>query len=87
MKTHARPYLAAAVVFGFLGVLAALLFLPVPDATNNALMIMLGGLSAEFARVLAYYFGSSQGSHEKQGILDRILPGGEPPEGGVEPID
>ncbi len=75
-KTDMRAQwaLSAMVVIGFFAVLTFLLytlFVPLPIPTeqaqyvNTSLSILLGVLTREFTSVMAFWFGSSQGSKEK----------------------
>jgi hypothetical protein len=70
---------------GFFCVLAMLAFVDIPGANSQALIYLLGSLQTILAGVVAYYFGSSEGSSRKQDTLDRLLPGGAAPTQGVEP--
>ena len=65
--------LAALVVAGFGWTLYQLLSgASPPKASEDVLYMMLGALSSALAQVLAYYFGSSSGSKEKTGALERM---------------
>lgn len=61
--------LAAFVVFGFFGILGYLLAYGVPERGGDAVLILLGSLSAAFGAIVAYYFGSTAGSAEKTKLL------------------
>ena len=65
--------LAYALTAGFFLILAGLLFLEMPEGSREALYIMLGALASAYTAVVAYYFGSSDGSNRKNDILDRLL--------------
>lgn len=68
-KSVTAPFLAMFVTFGFFGVLAVMMFVPLPQATHDALMLMLGSLGTAWTGVIAYYFGSSAGSDRKTELL------------------
>jgi hypothetical protein len=68
-KSFTAPFLALFVTLGFFGVLAVMMFYPLPEATHDALMLMLGSLGTAWISVIAYYFGSSAGSDEKTRLL------------------
>lgn len=55
-------WLAIIFVGGFFIVLFWLLYQGVPAQGGDALMVLLGALSAGVAAILAYYYGSSSGS-------------------------
>lgn len=69
--------LACMVVVGFGATLATLLSSesPPPPEMREALLVLLGSLSAALAQVLAYYFGSSSGSKAKTEALERVSKG------------
>lgn len=67
--------IAAVIVVGFFGVLGALLAYGTPQNGGEALLVILGALSSGFAAVLAYYFGSSSGSKQKNETISRALAG------------
>lgn len=75
-KDKTPGILALGVFFGFFGILAALMFVDIPAAAKEPLMIMLGSLGALVIQIANYFFGSSSGSSAKQKMLDRIIPGG-----------
>jgi hypothetical protein len=68
-KSVTAPFLALFVTIGFFGVLAVMMFYPLPQATHDALMLMLGSLGTAWTGVIAYYFGSSAGSDRKTELL------------------
>jgi hypothetical protein len=74
-RSVTAPFLAMFVTFGFFGVLAVMMFYPLPSATHDALMLMLGALGTAWISVIAYYFGSSQSSDRKTELLAQSTPG------------
>lgn len=53
----------------FFAVIGFLIFKPVPDASKDVLLILLGALTVQSKEVYGYYFGSSAGSAKKDDIL------------------
>lgn len=58
---------------GFFGILAALMFIEIPDRSLTPLNIMLGSLGTILASIVAYYFGSSKGSAEKNATIAKMM--------------
>jgi hypothetical protein len=68
------PALLASLVFaGFFGILAALLFITIPEKSATPLNIMLGSLATIVVQIAAYYFGSSKGSAEKNRTIAGLI--------------
>jgi len=61
-------YLAGALVIGFFSVLVMVIYKDLSD--NQTANIMLGYLGGSFTSVIAYFFGSSQGSKDKTALLN-----------------
>lgn len=59
---------------GFFGVLALLMYVNVPPAMHDVLLVMIGALGTSFAGVVSYYFGSSAGSEKKTAMLAQAQP-------------
>lgn len=65
--------IAAAALFGFFGILAAMIFHPnLPAASSQPLLVMLGALGALVTQIGNYYFGSSASSAKKNEALERL---------------
>lgn len=75
-KSLTAPFLAIFVTLGFFGVLSIMMFVPLQQATHDALMLMLGSLGTAWTGVIAYYFGSSAGSDRKTELLAQSSPAG-----------
>jgi len=73
-KDRTPGILALGVFFGFFGILASLMFVDIPEAGREPLMIMLGALGTLVTQIANYVYGSSSGSSAKQKMLDRVLP-------------
>ena len=67
------PLLSILVTVGFFGILAYLMVTPA-DTANTPLMIMLGSLGTAWTGIIAFYFGSSAGSRQKDEMLFNSTP-------------
>ena len=72
-RSYVPPLLATAVTVGYFGILGMMLTGRV-DASNPALMMMLGSLGTAWTGIIAYYFGSSAGSQAKTEMLSKAQP-------------
>jgi len=66
------PTLAILVTLGFFGILIGLM--TEQFKTSEALMIMLGSLGTAWTGIIAYYFGSTLGSQNKDIMLHNSIP-------------
>ena len=74
---HTTRNLAYAITVGFFGVLGCLMFGEVDAGSKDVLLIMLGSLGSAWAGVIAYYFGSTATSKQKNELLARTRPENE----------
>lgn len=67
--------LAYIYTFGYFGLVAALFmgWINVPDAMKGMADALMGVLTAGQYSIMAYYFGSSHGSAQKDKVLDRVV--------------
>lgn len=49
----------------------ALVFREVPEANQNALLVVIGILSGALGQVVNFYFGSTSSSKQQQGIIEK----------------
>jgi hypothetical protein len=63
--------MGVAILAGFFAAFAAMLFVPFPDASKEALFILLGVLGGMASSITNYYFGSSTSSDLKTKIMAR----------------
>ena len=66
--------LAVIIVSGFFGILVAMMLGVLKVSDQQSLLILLGALSAGFGAVLNFYFGSSNGSQNKDVLLAQSVP-------------
>lgn len=71
MKTEgiATYILGALIVLGFFGLLGILIAVGIPEGNSELLYLAVGALIAAFSTVVGYFYGSSQGSKEKNKLL------------------
>ena len=76
-RTQSR--MAWAILALFAAVLAGLFLRGVPAGAESLVNVLLGVLTAGFAAVVGYYFGSSAGSAAKERAISAAVNGGAPP--------
>lgn len=65
-KTDKNLYtLAWTVVIGYFLLCTALMYVPLPQGSNQVVFMLFGALSSGFGMVLQYFFGSSKSSSDK----------------------
>lgn len=74
LKSHTPDVLSFIIVAGFFGVLALMLSGRVTFADQQALLILLGSLSAGFGAVLNFWLGSSASSKAKDILIANAPP-------------
>lgn len=74
-KSFVPPLLAISVTVGFFGILYLLMTDQV--AKSDALLLMLGSLGTAWTGIIAFYFGSSAGSQDKDAMLHQSTPMGK----------
>ena len=62
--------LGGIITIGFFMLLAFLVFRAIPEANNEMLYIAVGALIGAFTTVVGYFYGSSQGSQDKNELLN-----------------
>ncbi len=70
IQSNIPATLAIGITVGFFGILGWMLSGQIPD--SEALWIMLGSLGTAWTSIVAFYFGSSHGSSEKNQLLNRF---------------
>lgn len=74
VKSNTPDILAVIIVTGFFGILIAMMMGLLTASDQQALLILLGSLSAGFGAVLNFFFGSSRGSQNKDVLLAQSTP-------------
>lgn len=72
-KDRTPAILGYAVTAGFFGILSFMLWKGVPAQGGEALLVMLGALSAAWTSVCSYFWGSSAGSSNKDTTIQQAL--------------
>lgn len=72
LKDKTPMLLAGVVCIGFFGTLIGLLLYGLPPKGQDAVLILLGALSAAFTAIVNYYYGSSSGSRAKEAIIEQM---------------
>lgn len=72
-KDFMPALIALAVLAGFFGILAAMIFVALPETAEQPLAVMLGALGTLVTQIGAYYYGSSSGSSRKNGMIERMM--------------
>lgn len=71
-RQHAQVALGAFICCTILACFLALLYVPIPDASKEAIMLVTGAVIASFSSVVNYYFGSSAGSKTKEETIEGL---------------
>jgi hypothetical protein len=61
--------LGALIVLGLFIVIGLLIFVPMPKENEQVLLVLLGALTAKFADVVGYFYGSSKSSADKSEVM------------------
>ena len=72
VKSWVPPFLAVVVTMGFFGILVGMM--THTFQTSDALMLMLGSLGTAWTGIIAFYFGSSASSQNKDHLLANSKP-------------
>lgn len=66
---RSHVFLAFLVCIMFIAAIVALFLIEPPDKSREPLFILIGSLSSAFGGVVAFFFGSSSGSAQKNELL------------------
>ena len=66
---HTPTVLAILTMLAFFGYIGAVTFLPTPNADIGLVNVAIGWLGGTASTVVAYYFGSSSGSKQKNEFI------------------
>lgn len=74
--TKTPAILAAGIAIGFFGAFGALLVVPLPGDSKEALFLMIGALIAAFSTVVGFYYGSSSSAKTKDDTINSLTKNG-----------
>ena len=60
------------IVGAFVSLIAMLMFFQIPAENKDAVSILIGAIAGSFTTVVAYYFGSSKGSADKNAHIKNL---------------
>lgn len=72
--TRFKAYLAILITVAVIGLVYLLMTIPIPAGAEKTLFMALGGLLTQLGTVVAYFFGSSEGSQRKTEIISQAQP-------------
>ncbi|MEM7270149.1 MAG: hypothetical protein AAF401_12985 [Pseudomonadota bacterium] len=72
MNDWTPTVLGVLILLGFFGVLAAIMYVDLPDGSGPIVNILLGALAAMCTQVGNYFFGSSAGSKRKNEMIQQL---------------
>ena len=73
-KDYFQYILAGVILALYFSVIVILIFKPMPPENMQALLILLGALSAAVGAIIGYFYGSSKSSAEKNDIIAQMPP-------------
>jgi hypothetical protein len=75
LNKNLMPYLALGTIFVILSLMFVLVFTPsvIKPGSKDVVIYILGVLSAVLTQIYSYYFGSSQGSADKQKVINKSI--------------
>lgn len=74
LKDITPKVLAGVITVGYFGVLFWMLRFGLPETgASEALLVMLGALGTAWGGIVAYYFGSSAGSRDKNETISKMM--------------
>ena len=68
------PGLAWFISAAYVGLVFTLIFVPLPQDTSGAIMMLFGSLSTAWGAIISYYYGSSHGSQKKDDVIASSSP-------------
>lgn len=74
---NAPRFLIITTTFAAFGFLVMIFLIPVPNAVENVLYTLIGGIVGKWFSVVDYFFGSSSGSKAKSDIIGEITGTGD----------
>ena len=77
MKLNPPAFLVVSVTVLVFSTLLLLFFKQVPNAVENVLFTLIGGILAKWGTMIDYHFGSSSGSHRKTDMIQELTGAGD----------
>lgn len=70
--------LGAMIILGIFTITTFFLYKEMPPANKDIMLMLVGAMLAKFSDIVAYFFGSSKGSSEKDALLYNSTPTAPP---------
>lgn len=74
-RDYMVPFLAIAITASYVSIILCCIFYPIKPEARTLVDILIGNLSGGWMAVVAYYFGSSAGSRQKDKAIEGINKG------------
>ena len=71
-KSEIRAIISVCMILGIVGLFALIFTVNLPTNNKEMAYLLVGAFSGSFTTIIAFWFGSSQGSADKQEQLNKL---------------